>query len=139
MTVTPRQFRSTYAWKQARKRMLRSAGFCAICGGALRPDLGPQHALSPTVDHVIALSRLDLTSAAGRAAALGSGNLRVVHRGCNSRRGAGTATRAARQVPAPQASGDHPGVVWSRCWVPTPDGSPCGRGLCHRCRGVQLA
>ena len=108
MPMTPgQQLRSSYAWKQARKRMLRSASFCAICGGALRPDLGPRHPLSPTVDHVVALSLLDLTSSYGRAMALDSRNLRVAHRGCNSRRGTGV--KRAKRAKAPPAWPTHHG------------------------------
>lgn len=127
--MTPRQFRSTYAWKQARKRLLRSARFCEICGGVLRPDLGPRHALSPTVDHKIALSLLDLTSAAGRALALDSRNLRVAHRGCNSRRGAGTSApgkRRATQLYGGAVTADRD--RWSRHWFGPFD------ERCPRCR-----
>jgi hypothetical protein len=26
--------------------------------------------------------------------------------------------------------------LWSRCWSPTDDGRPCGRGLCPECRAA---
>jgi 5-methylcytosine-specific restriction endonuclease McrA len=73
---------------EARRIALRGAMSCAICGGGFRLDLGCRHPLYPSVDHVIPLSRLDLSSPAGRALAVDPGYLRVTHMGCNSRRGA---------------------------------------------------
>jgi 5-methylcytosine-specific restriction endonuclease McrA len=86
--VTARQFKGSYAWKRARRIALQGAYGCAICGGPFRLDLGHRHRLYPTVDHVIPLARLDLTSAAGRAVAVSQEFLRVVHNGCNASRGA---------------------------------------------------
>jgi 5-methylcytosine-specific restriction endonuclease McrA len=86
--MTARQFRGTYAWKQARRNALRGAYACAICGGPLLLDAGRYHRLYPTVDHVFPLARLDLATAAGRAVALDQANLRVVHNACNASRGA---------------------------------------------------
>jgi len=95
--VTAREFRGSYAWKRARRIALRSAWGCAICGGPFRLDLGPRNSLYPSVDHVIPLARIDLSTAAGRAVAVDQSMLRVTHLGCNASRGAreGNVQRAA--------------------------------------------
>ena len=96
--MTSRQFRGTAAWKRARKIAQRSAYGCAICGGPFRLDLGSRHPLYPSVDHVLPLADIDLTTAAGRAIAVDQSMLRVAHLGCNGSRGArdGNARRAVR-------------------------------------------
>jgi hypothetical protein len=97
--MTSRQFRGTAAWKRARKIAQRSANGCALCGGAFRLDLGSRHRLYPSVDHVIPLARIDLSTAAGRALAVDQSVLRVTHLGCNASRGArdGNVRRAAER------------------------------------------
>jgi hypothetical protein len=94
--VTPREFRSSIAWKRARANARRNATVCEICGGELRRDLGPRHKLAPSVDHVEPLARLNLNSSADRALAVSQNMLRVTHLGCNARRGAG---QRQRRVP----------------------------------------
>jgi hypothetical protein len=66
---------------------LRNATHCAICGGPLCFDVSPRHRLAPSVDHVLPLCELNLTSVEGQRAALSQENLRVSHLGCNARRG----------------------------------------------------
>ena len=98
--MTATQFRGSAAWKRARVRALRGATCCEICGGAFPPGVRPRSRLAPSVDHVVELARLDLGSSAGRAMAVDPANLRVVHIGCNSRRG--------------QWLGRRRGLLW--CW-----------------------
>lgn len=119
--MTAAQFRSSPAWKRARARAIRGAVRCELCGGMLVPGAMPRTRWSATVDHVVPLARLDLSTAEGRKAALDPENLRVAHYGCNSRRGAGhRASRdfwATRPQAAPlfEPAPVHDGVpeVWS--------------------------
>lgn len=107
--MTAREFRGSYAWKRARRIAVRGANGCAICGGSFRLDVGPRHRLYPTVDHVIPLADLDLTSAAGRAVAVDQALLRAVHNGCNASRGARDGNqRRASAVPRAYRDGRAP-------------------------------
>jgi len=72
--------RRTAEWQRLRRRLVAEAEVCAICGVALDHNAPARSRLSPTIDHIVPWS-------------LGGdpwdeGNLRVVHYGCNSARGA---------------------------------------------------
>jgi len=99
--TTARQFRGSYAWKRARRTALRGASVCALCGGGLRFDVGFRHPLYPSVDHVLPLAELDLTSWQGRMMAVDQRLLRVVHLGCNASRGATQGNAQRREPPMP--------------------------------------
>ena len=86
--------RDSYAWKQARKRALRGATHCTICGGALDFDAPARSRWSPSVDHIRALAL--------GGAPFDPSNLRVAHYGCNSSRGKGRGRRSGIAVPALQ-------------------------------------
>ena len=107
--MTAAQFRSSPAWKRARARAIPGAVRCELCGGMLVPGAMPRTRWSTTVDHVVPLARLDLSTAEGRTAALDPENLRVAHCGCNSRRSAGHRASRAYWSEQPQAAPQ----VWS--------------------------
>ena len=87
--MTSDQFRGSYLWKRARARASRGAGVCAICGGPFPDGVRPRSRWAKSVDHVLPLAALNLSTAEGRRMATDPANLRVAHYGCNSRRGAG--------------------------------------------------
>jgi len=78
-----------YAYEKARKRVLDGAQVCAICGRPLDRDAPPRSRWSPSADHLLPVSRtIGMDDATRRALACDPQNLRAVHLGCNSRRGA---------------------------------------------------
>ena len=103
--------RSTYKWKQLRARICATATHCAICTRPLHHDAPPRTRWSPSLDHILPLQN--------GGPPYDVANLRVVHFGCNSSRGAtqgnrarGTARsthhypRATRKAASVQASQD---------------------------------
>jgi 5-methylcytosine-specific restriction endonuclease McrA len=96
--MSPRQFRSTIAWQNARARVVKYATHCGLCGLPLVPDAPPRTRWSTSVDHRTPLHALNLSTAEGRALAVNPANLVAAHYGCNSRRGSRTAA-ATRRVP----------------------------------------
>jgi 5-methylcytosine-specific restriction endonuclease McrA len=81
--------RNGAAWRRARAIVLANATTCEICGGALDFEAPPRSRWAPSVDHIVPL--VTVAGAAAdeqRAVALDPSNLRAVHLGCNSRRGA---------------------------------------------------
>jgi hypothetical protein len=95
MKLTAKQFRSTAAWQRARELKLRGATHCAICQYPLIPGAPPRSRWSTSVDHLVELDRLNLSTAAGRAQACNQAWLRVTHLGCNAKRG--NAYKAAKR------------------------------------------
>ena len=81
--------RSSYAWKIARKKALRGATHCAICGRLLDFDAPARSKWAPSVDHVHALV------VGGDPFA--QTNLRPAHVGCNSSLGAVVGNRRRRR------------------------------------------
>jgi hypothetical protein len=80
--------RDDYAFKQARARVLAGAEVCWLCGGLLDWDAPPRSSLSPSVDHLLPMSRtIGLDAATRKRLASDPSNLRPVHLGCNSKRG----------------------------------------------------
>lgn len=73
------------AWKAKRKEILAYAEICHVCAGFLDFEAPPRSRFSPSVDHILPLSRLDEETR--RALLLDDSNLRAVHYGCNSSRG----------------------------------------------------
>ena len=72
----------------ARKRVLKGATVCSICGGELDFDAPPRTSYAPSVDHIIPLSQTrHLDPQTRRRMAADPTNLRPAHFGCNSRRG----------------------------------------------------
>jgi hypothetical protein len=83
-----------YAYRKARAQVLKTAQSCAICGEPLDFDAPPRSSRSPSVDHVLAVSRtVGVSEATRQHIATDLRNLRAVHYGCNSRRGAGRQRR----------------------------------------------
>ena len=77
-----------YAYRKVRERVLAGAQWCALCGGALDWSAAPRTRWSPSVDHVLPISRTrHLDAVTRRRMALEPENLRAVHYGCNSARG----------------------------------------------------
>jgi 5-methylcytosine-specific restriction endonuclease McrA len=72
--------RKTNRWTQLAKRLAADAHACAICGGAFPAGVPPRSRWSRSVDHLVPIAY------GGSPFALE--NLRTVHYGCNSRRGA---------------------------------------------------
>ena len=72
----------------------RSDDCCELCGEPIRFDVRARHPLSPSVDHVVPLH-------AGGEQLAPIDELRLVHLGCNSRRGNRTRSRAALPRPRP--------------------------------------
>jgi hypothetical protein len=83
-----------YAHRKVRERVLAGAQSCAICGGPLDFDAPPRSPLSPSVDHLLPVSRTrGLDDRTRRALANDPDGLVPAHYGCNSRRGAGRTRR----------------------------------------------
>jgi 5-methylcytosine-specific restriction endonuclease McrA len=80
--------RDSYRWKTLRRRLVRSAEVCAICGRLLDRTAPARSRWSPSVDHIVPLHL--------GGAPFDPSNLRVTHFGCNSSRGVGR--RPARAV-----------------------------------------
>jgi hypothetical protein len=122
------------AYWNARKKVLRYATSCAICGGDLVPDAPPRSKWSTSCDHIIPLSDLEHYDAAERyRLSVDPENMRAVHLTCNSKRGAHSG-RAPRFQPAPAPVEPEPpytgkwrnpsnGRPWSTDWYKD------GRGL----------
>lgn len=70
---------SGWRWEKARATVLRNQIYCSWCGDPVDHTLKAPDPLSPSVDHIIPLSRggdpYDLA------------NLALQHLGCNSRKG----------------------------------------------------
>ena len=65
-----------WIYKRNRRRVLRAASVCWICGGELNPDLKWPHPYSSTADHVEPISE----------GGSNNGPLRAAHAVCNRRR-----------------------------------------------------
>jgi hypothetical protein len=82
------------AWERARALALTESDLCAICGYPVDRDAQPRSRWAPSVDHVVSLRAMrELDPDEQRALAPDPANLRVVHVGCNARRGAGRRVR----------------------------------------------
>jgi 5-methylcytosine-specific restriction endonuclease McrA len=102
--------RTGHAWRLARAQVLRRGCSCWVCGELIDFDALPRSPRSPSVDHVIPLSRMrgyDLVTQ--RRLALDPHFLRPAHYGCNSRRGARTLEESAPSEPEPSEDwyGEH--------------------------------
>lgn len=83
-----------HAWRRARAKVLAGAQACWICGGALDWHAPPRSPKSPSVDHIFPVKHMrSLDARERRRLMLESENLRPVHHGCNSKRGAGRSRR----------------------------------------------
>ena len=79
-----------YAYRQVRDRILAGAQSCAICGGPLDWDAPPRSRWSPSVDHLLPVSRTrDLDESTRQRLALDPAGLVPCHYGCNAKRGNG--------------------------------------------------
>ncbi len=63
------------AFEKNRKRIIASQEYCGICGKPVDKTLSPPHPLSPTVDHIIPVSK------GGHPSDIS--NLQLAHRCCN--------------------------------------------------------
>jgi len=83
-----------YRYQKVRKRLLASAQSCAICGRPLVKDAKPRSRWSSSVDHCLPVSATrGLPEDVRRELATDVARLRVVHLGCNSKRGNGRRDR----------------------------------------------
>lgn len=86
--------RGTYRWKLMRRRLIAEATHCAICGRLLVKDAPPRSSLSPSVDHIVAISR--------GGEPFKASNLRIVHYSCNAgRREGGRQRQGPSSLPQP--------------------------------------
>jgi hypothetical protein len=83
--------RTSGEWKRLRARLVELAVSCAACGAPLVKDGPARGALSPSVDHVVSLSR--------GGAPYDVGNLRVVHARCNTAKENRSRRRSWGEVP----------------------------------------
>jgi 5-methylcytosine-specific restriction endonuclease McrA len=79
--------RQTY--EANRRKVIRSADVCAICGEPLDKNLPKYHPLSVEADHIVPVSKGGDPSAAE--------NLQAVHRRCNLAKGAKTAAAKVKR------------------------------------------
>jgi hypothetical protein len=78
------------AWERARALALANADLCAICGYSIDREAPARSRWSASVDHLVSLKAMrGLDAGEQRQLALDPANLRVVHYGCNARRGSG--------------------------------------------------
>lgn len=140
--MTPKQFRDTRQWKDTRKRLLANAGSCTDCGRETTRAYGTRHSFAPSLDHILPLHAIDLSTVEGRRIACDPKNLRVLCIGCNSKRGQQTrrvgrrrvgrrAKRPANFGPGPQNWGPTPPPqrVNSRDWLGVADKTPSVHSL----------
>lgn len=72
--------RAGQAWWRMRRRVLAEEPCCWLCGKVIEHDVyPPRHPQSPSVDHVIPMSK--------GGPELDRANLRAAHFGCNAQRG----------------------------------------------------
>lgn len=111
--VKNRYYRSTNAWKEARKQLLDAGGVCSLCGfwvyghqpdGSPFPKNSPE---APQIDHILPQSK------GGSLTDLS--NLQLVHARCNQRKGNRIFEVEVEVGPSPKAR-THP-VKRKRSWV----------------------
>lgn len=100
--------RDTYRWKVLRKRLVARATSCAICGAALDKRAAPRSRWAPSVDHLLAVASYPHL-------ALEESNLRVVHVGCNSRKGMRTTVPTATSTTTTPATKSGNNFVAATC------------------------
>jgi 5-methylcytosine-specific restriction endonuclease McrA len=77
-----------YAYRKVADRILSMATVCAICGRPLDFNAPARSRWSPSVDHVLPVSRTaGLPELTRERLATDPENLRATHYGCNARRG----------------------------------------------------
>ena len=93
--------RSTHRWQLLRRVMIPAASLWALCGRPLIHDAPPRSKWTPTLDHIVPLSR--------GGDPYDTANLRVVHYGCNASRGNGTRRVTSRDwfAPTPTRADPH--------------------------------